>query len=293
MTKKAATKQPKTLPALIEDALAIEHDTAKDAGAMGFIARALTIATMPHKKVKESVFTRKNGLFTMTMLAPPQVGLPYGSYPRLLLSWLTTEAVRTKEREIVLGDSLSSFMRELDLNPTGGRWGTIPALKKQMKSLFCCSVSCFYEDKERAAMLGYQLVNRANLWWDPKNPEQASLWKSTVTLSEEFFSEIVDRPVPIDLRALKVLKRSPLALDIYCWLTYRVSYIKGPVSIPWVALQQQFGSQYAETAQGRRHFRAEFLKQLKKVLTVYSSVQVEADSKCFTIKGGRPHIARS
>ena len=28
--------------------------------------------------------------------APPSVGLPYGSYPRLALAWLSTEAVRTR-----------------------------------------------------------------------------------------------------------------------------------------------------------------------------------------------------
>jgi hypothetical protein len=30
------------------------------------------------------------------MVAHPRVGLPYGSVPRLLMSWLTTEALRTK-----------------------------------------------------------------------------------------------------------------------------------------------------------------------------------------------------
>jgi hypothetical protein len=42
--------------------------------------------------------------------------------PRILLAWMTTEAVRTQSRELVLGDSLSRFMRSLDLVPTGGRW---------------------------------------------------------------------------------------------------------------------------------------------------------------------------
>ncbi len=34
--------------------------------------------------------------------------------------------------------------------------------------------------------------------------------------------------VPIDLRALNALKGSPLALDIYSWLTYRMSYLRKP-----------------------------------------------------------------
>ena len=71
--------------------------------------------------------------FTLTMLSPSRVGLPYGSLPRLLVAWLTTEAVRTREREIVLGERLSEFMAKLDLVPTGGPWGTIIRLRDQME----------------------------------------------------------------------------------------------------------------------------------------------------------------
>ena len=38
--------------------------------------------------------------------------LAYGTDPRLLLTWLATEAVKTRERELFYGDTLSSFMRE-------------------------------------------------------------------------------------------------------------------------------------------------------------------------------------
>jgi len=288
--KKPTVQPPKSLPALIEDALSIERESAKDAGAIGFIARALAIATMPHRKVQGGEFSRSNGLFTLTMYAPLSVGLPYGSYPRLLLSWLTTEAVRTKSREIELGDSLSGFMGELGLKPTGGRWGTIPNLKRQMASLFCCAISCLYRDKQRAAEMGYRMVSGSNLWWDPKSPEQRALWRSSVSLSKEFFDEVVDRPVPIDLRILGHLRRSPLALDIYSWLTYRTSYLRGPVSIPWGGLKEQFGSQYADTKKGTHHFREEFERQLKAVLKVYTGVEVETTPEFFTLKSGRPSV---
>ena len=50
-------------------------------------------------------------------------------------------------------------------------------------------------------------------------------FNSVVVLSAEFYDELVAHAVPIDLRALKALKSSPLALDIYSWLTYRMSYL--------------------------------------------------------------------
>jgi hypothetical protein len=61
-------------------------------------------------------------------------------------------------------------------------------------------------------------------------------------LSERFFNEITEKPVAIELRALKALKHSPMALDLYLWLTYRMSYVKNRTPIPWSALQLQFGS---------------------------------------------------
>ena len=35
--------------------------------------------------------------------------LPFGNYPRLLLAWTSTEAVRTQSRELLLGRSLAEF----------------------------------------------------------------------------------------------------------------------------------------------------------------------------------------
>ena len=52
--------------------------------------------------------------------------LPYGNLPRLLLAWVCTEAVRTQCRELVLGKSLSEFMRKLDIysDSGGSTWRT-------------------------------------------------------------------------------------------------------------------------------------------------------------------------
>ena len=128
-------KKYEGMPAIIADTLAIETESAQSAGALGFLARAMVQATLPHTKVEGNEFERRNGAYTLHLLAPAKIGLPYGSIPRLLLAWLTTEAVRTHERELFLGDTLSKFMAELDMMPTGGRWGSITRLKDQTARL--------------------------------------------------------------------------------------------------------------------------------------------------------------
>ena len=280
----------KNLDKFINEVLAIEAEEAKEAGALGYMARALVQATMPHKATTANEFTRTNGAFTLSILAPAKIGLPYGSIPRLLLAWVTTEAVKTKERTLCLGNTLSAFMRELGLTPTGGRWGSISYLKQQSKRLFTSSISCSYTTSVQEGEKGFRIADSHELWWTPKSPDQALLFNSHVILSEMFFNEITTHPVPIDLRALKALKRSPLAIDIYCWLTFRMSYIKKNSVIPWEVLKLQFGSDYANTEQGRRDFKRAFLRELRKVTTIQEQAKVEVNKRSLILLPGKPHI---
>ncbi len=277
----------KNIDKLVSEILELEAEEAKAVGALGYMSRALVQATMPHKRVEGNEFTRRNGAFTLSILSPSRVGLPYGNIPRLLMAWLTTEAVLTRQRTLCLGNTLSSFMRELDLIPTGGRWGSITRLREQTKRLFMSSISCFYEDDKRDRGVGFHVADEYDLWWYPKLPSQGTLLESTVTLSETFFCEIIEHPVPIDIRALKVLKRSPMAIDIYCWLTYRMSYLKQKTYIPWEVLKVQFGADYKRT----RDFKKYFLAQLHNVQLVYPEANFDVDENKFILQPSKPHVS--
>jgi len=254
------------------------------------MARALVQATLPHSNIGSHEFKRTNGLFKLTLLADSDIGLPYGSIPRLLLAWISTEAVKTQNRHLILGRTLSEFMTELGLIPTGGRWGTITRLKDHMQRLFSSAISCSYTDGAHWAIKNVSPVSSANLWWNPQTPAQATLFNSTLTLNEDFFNEVVKFPIPLDLRALKALKRSPLALDIYCWLTYRSSYLKKSVTIPWPVLQAQFGSTYSTSAQGTRDFKRAFLREFGKVYLIYPSIKVKSEKHGLLLLPSKSHI---
>jgi len=271
---------------LIAEALAIELEAAKQADALGYLARALTIATLPYRNVKGSVFTRKNGAFRLTMIAPPDIGLPYGAVPRLLMAWISSEAVRTKNRTLVLGPTLSGFMAELGLIPAGGRWGTIHRLRDQMARLFSCVICYGYSDTNADQGRNIVIAEEYKTWWDPKVPDQAVLWGSYVELGQKFFDDVTDKPVPIDFRALRALKRSPMALDIYAWLTYRMSYLKGKQVIPWAALHLQFGSEYTRL----RKFKEKFINHLKAVSVIYPEAKVQPLNAGLELRPSQPHV---
>ena len=56
--------------------------------------------------------------------------LPYGTLPRLLLALVCTEAVRTQSPELILGDSLSEFMRKVGIYSTSGDKGCVATFKR-------------------------------------------------------------------------------------------------------------------------------------------------------------------
>jgi hypothetical protein len=134
----------------------------------------------------------------------------------------------------------------------------------------------------------FSIAEETCLWWDPQTPEQAGLWQSTVTLSEKFFKEILEAPVPIDLRALKALRQSPMAIDLYCWLTYRNFSLRAPTTVPWEALKLQFGSGAAED----KKFRETVRRALLQVLEVYPAANVNPTKAGLYLEPSRTSVPR-
>lgn len=282
-------KKYQTPKQLIESIISIEDIPAREAGEIGFMSRALIQANMPHKKPIDNEFTRINGNYRLSLLSPKSIGLPYGSIPRLIMVWITTEAVRKKSRELILGDSLSELMRKSGVfHVTGGRNGSITSFKDQMRRVCSTTIICMYSDENKWKTDSLKPVSSSTLFWYPKKPETAFRWESKLLLSEDFFEEIIKTPIPIDMRVLKVLRKSPMALDIYFWLTYRMSYLRRPCHIPWKLLQEQFGSDYSRL----RDFKRAFSQQAKKVSVVYPSARFEIGREALILRPSPTHISK-
>ena len=59
---------------------------------------------------------------------------------------------------------------------------------------------------------------------------------------------MIANPIPLDLHTLKAVKRSPLGLDLYLWLTYRTFALKRPLRLTWLKLYRQFGADPAKAS---------------------------------------------
>lgn len=252
-----------------------------DKAEAAFMARQLVQATLPHKNPGDiPVWSRTNGNLTLSIQPgmdtkkKKSIGYPYGTLPRLLLFWITTEAVRTNNPKIELGKSLSSFMEKLGLDASrGGKRSDVKRLRDQMVRLFQSTISFDQSTNEKKAWINMQIAPKGVLWWDEKHPEQSTLWGSWIQLGDDFFKAITASPVPVDIRALKGLKNSPLALDLYAWATYTAYQTQqsGKMrSISWELMHEQFGAEYSTV----KEFSRNALKALSKVQVVYPELNI-------------------
>ena len=74
----------------------------------GFMARMMALCSLPRTTPGNRLqYKRVNGPYTLHMIAGGSNKLPFGNFPRLILAWVCTEAVRTQSRVLILGSALS------------------------------------------------------------------------------------------------------------------------------------------------------------------------------------------
>ena len=261
---------------------------------MGFMTRLMALCSLPRSNPGNRLqFKRVNGPYMLIITATGKHKLPFGNLPRLLLAWVCTEAVRTQSRELVLGSSLSEFMRELGMQTSGGSArGDRRRLQNQMQRLFSCTVAMIHEDKHGEKFVSSAIAEQGEFWWDPARPDDRTLWESKIELGEKFFTEIIQHPVPLDMNILKALKRSSLGLDIYLWLVYRTFALKKPQRVSWKSLYRQFGVDPAQAEDNItvQNFRKDCLRELKKIKTSWPALNYSTAKGVLILNPSAPSI---
>ena len=115
------------------------------------------------------------------------------------------------------------------------------------------------------------IADRTAFWWNERKPDEPMLWDSKIYLGEAFFNEIIRHPVPLNMNTLTALKRSPLGLDLYLWLTYRTFTLRAPQRLSWQQIYRQFGVDPAKANDNLtvQNFRRDCLRELIKIKTAW------------------------
>ena len=258
--------------------------------------------SLPYRRTPERVLERTNGRTKLRVEAGTayseredawvELPLPFGPKARLVLIHLNTAAIITQTNVIDVGASMSAYFSRV-LSPMRGEsrelnGREIRAMKAQLSALAAAdmriAVGGSSQKQGRAS-----IISEFDLWF-PKAPNQRVLWPSTVTLSLDYYQSLVNHAVPLDPRAVTALSHSAMGLDIYAWLSQRLCRIPTNTEaiVPWVSLQEQFGTNYRSI----RKFRQVFLRTFKSVLTQYPKAQSRPSSKGLHVKLSPPPISR-
>ena len=280
-----------TLSSEAEDYVAQELEELKKTSSTWYLISPLIQACLPHKSPKSNEFTRKNGNLELSILAPSRTGLPYGVAPRFLLLMICSLVKKSGKDEVFLGKNIRDLLRQLNVSITSGKRGSVQSYTKQLQALLATSFTIFEdipsEKLNRTALniKNTHLFDESTMWWDD-NYDDAGAW---LKLNSAFFDAIQQSSVPLNSAALLKLKSSPLELDIYCWLSYKLCHLQRTALVPWDALMQQLGSQYG----ARNTFKFSFLNALKAVLEVYEDAQVIPSEKGLYLKPSKSPIIRT
>lgn len=98
---------------------------------MAFTHTVLCQVGLPRSKVEGREFMRQSGAAWINIQAgyldegkgPVLQPIPYGPKPRLGMAWVSTYAVRNKEREVPIGDSAAEFLRLMGMAAGGAGAG--------------------------------------------------------------------------------------------------------------------------------------------------------------------------
>ena len=183
-------------------------------------------------------------------------GVPFGPLARVILFYIMSEAVRNRSREVFLGSSFSEWLRRMGIEATrsGGERSSRRLVQDQIDRLMNCEWTFRYDgpvSRKREATsadegkLNAFVVNDMRLTTRYAGLQGAEgTFVGCFVLSEEFYESLILHSVPLAENAVKALKASTTALDLYAWLSYRLPRVPEgqEVRLSWADVNVHFGS---------------------------------------------------
>jgi hypothetical protein len=255
--------------------ISVAADMAESVGALGLAAAAAghvysgwRMLGLPYRRPKGEKdqiwrittdfadITVQSGTIKCDDGSTTHAGVPYGSYARMALIALQSEALEQSSRDIELGNTAYDALKRLGL-PDGGKVADMALA--QLEKLARCHVSFRIGTDLKGLEINERLVEAFEYDTDGK------MFIKRIRLSSAFFEGLRRHPVAIDRSAVQRIRNSPVALDVYLWLSYRLPVLERETPISWAALHKQFGHGIGVM----RFFKRPFAENLELARSVY------------------------
>lgn len=260
-----------------------------------FLHTVMCQVGLPRRRTDAKTFERHSGHVSVLLEAGKlwngrdwiEQPLPYGTTPRLVMVHVSSEAIRTQNRRIEVGDSMRQFLTTLGMQTNGGARGGYTMFKRQMEALAACRLTLGMQAEGRVVTVDAKPIKRFEAWLQHDGSQQ-TLWPGVLELTQDFYATLAEHAVPLDYRALSALKHSALALDIYTWLAHRLCRVRQPqgIKLSWDNLRDQFGQEYGTS----KDFKKEYRHALHQVRVVYPDARVEETIGGLVLHESRPPL---
>ncbi|MBV1692565.1 hypothetical protein KRR38_34265 [Novosphingobium sp. G106] len=255
-----------------------------------FLHSALCAMSLPTKRPKDDTLPilREDGKYALAINPRPvlqnidgkpvlkSLGVPYGAYPRVALIYLLSQAVAKQSRDVYLGRNFTEWMRRLGYQTISyGPRGTANLMREQVDRLLACEWQIRWDDMDAGDnAFAVRDVKISNEYAGSLDKNGA--FAREIRMSEAFYSQLVDHAVPLNEVAIRELKGTPTALDLYTYLAYRLPRINSarPQMISWDQLAKHLGNE----ADSKR-FRQTVRETMQLVSAVYPNANVDVSGR--------------
>jgi Plasmid encoded RepA protein len=274
------------------DLFARVNAVAGEAPSPSFLHSALCAMSLPVRRPmdEQAPIIRQDGQYTLVINPKPVVetvggeqrlrslGVPYGSLPRLVLIHIMTEAVRAQSRHVVLGSTFTDWMRRMGFRTISyGPRGSATLIREQLDRLLACEWMIRWESDDKAGEreFGIKEIKLTNEYVGTDRRNGSFIRE--IYLTEGFYEHLRLHAVPLNENAIRELRDSATALDLYTWLAYRLPRInpKRPAAISWQQLAVHFGNDGKNIRKFRQTVRDAWERH---VSAVYPEARAEFDT---------------
>jgi len=230
-------------------------------------SRPFVLCGLPVKKPKKEVLVheRRNGKFRLRIVGDPILGLPFGQ-DRLIPLLVSTLAVKQQSR-LVRFRSGAEILEIFDLPKDGPHYRR---LVDGFKRIFNATIFFGEEDDLVYESGRFHFFDHIRIWTHKtqliQQQQLPGEFENSVLLSEVFWKELKEHPIPVDLDVVRAFANAPGLLDFYTWLIWRqwrVNKTGATTKIPIQALIGQLGISERTTPKEFKRTLGKWIKQIR------------------------------
>ena len=269
-----------------------------------FLHSALCAMSLPVRRPADEFapIMRQDGQYTLVINPKPRLemvngqqqfqslGIPFGSLPRLILIHVMTEAVRASSREIHLGRNFTDWMRRMGFKTVSyGPRGSATLIRDQMDRLLSCEWMIRWDNTAESGEheFGIREIKLTNDYRGQDGPKAG--FQRDILMTEGFFAHLKEHAVPLNEVAIRQLRDSATALDLYTWLAYRLPRVSGkrPALLSWEQLAVHFGNDGKNIRKFRQTIRDAWERH---VSAVYPEARAEFETSVVRLHSSPPPL---